>query len=62
MSTSCSGELIMIICLELQTNANSFLLNIAEHENFLAQGCRRSRLLKQLLTPHGGRRTTDDGH
>ena len=35
----------------------------------LAQGCRRSRLLKQLLTPHDGRRTThdarrttDDGH
>ena len=25
----------------------------------LAQGCRRSRLLKQLLTPHDGRRTTD---
>ena len=28
----------------------------------LAQGCSRSRLLKQLLTPHDGRRTTDDGH
>ena len=28
----------------------------------LAQGCRRSRLLKQLLTPHDGRRTTHDGH
>ena len=28
----------------------------------LAQGYRRSRLLKQLLTPHDGRRTTDDGH
>ena len=28
----------------------------------LAQGCRRSRLWKQLLTPHDGRRTTDDGH
>ena len=28
----------------------------------LAQGCRRSRFLKQLLTPHDGRRTTDDGH
>ena len=28
----------------------------------LAQGCRRSRLLKQLLTPHDGRRTTDNGH
>ena len=28
----------------------------------LAQGCRRSRLLKQLLTPHYGCRTTDDGH
>ena len=28
----------------------------------LAQGCRRSRLLKQLLTPHDERRTTDDGH
>ena len=28
----------------------------------LAQGCRRSRLLKQLLTPHDGRRTMDDGH
>ena len=28
----------------------------------LAQGCRRSRLLKQLLTPHDARRTTDDGH
>ena len=28
----------------------------------LAQGCRRSRLLKQLLTPHDGRRTTDDEH
>ena len=35
----------------------------------LAQGCRRSRLLNQLLTPHDGqrttpdgRRTTDDGH
>ena len=27
----------------------------------LAQGCRRSRLLKQLLTLHDGRRTTDDG-
>ena len=27
----------------------------------LAQGCRRSRLLKQLLTPHDGRRTTHDG-
>ena len=26
----------------------------------LAQGCRRSRLLKQLLTPHDGQRTTDD--
>ena len=25
----------------------------------LAQGCRRSRLLNQLLTPHDGRRTTD---
>ena len=25
----------------------------------LAQECRRSRLLKQLLTPHDGRRTTD---
>ena len=28
----------------------------------LAQGCRRSRLLKQLLTPQDRRRTTDDGH
>ena len=28
----------------------------------LAQGCRRSRLLKQLLTPHDERRTKDDGH
>ena len=28
----------------------------------LAQGYRRSRLLKQLLTPHDGRRTTDNGH
>ena len=28
----------------------------------LAQGCRRSRLLKQLLTPHDGRRMTHDGH
>ena len=28
----------------------------------LAQGCRRSRLLKQLLTPHDGRHTMDDGH
>ena len=29
----------------------------------LAKGCRRSRLLKQLLTPHNARRcTTDDGH
>ena len=28
----------------------------------LAQGCRRSRLLKQLLMPHDGRHTTDDGH
>ena len=28
----------------------------------LAQGCRRSRLLKQLLTPHDGRGTTHDGH
>ena len=28
--------------------------------NQLAKGCRRSRLLKQLLTPHDGRRTTDD--
>ena len=28
----------------------------------LAQGCRRSRLLKQLLTPHDGRRTTEDRH
>ena len=27
----------------------------------LAQGCRRSRLLKQLLTPHNRRRTTHDG-
>ena len=27
----------------------------------LAQGCRRSRLLKQLLTPHDARRTTHDG-
>ena len=27
----------------------------------LAQGCRRSRLLKQLLTPHDGRRTMHDG-
>ena len=27
----------------------------------LAQGCRMSRLLKQLLTPHDGRRTTHDG-
>ena len=27
----------------------------------LAQGCRRSRLLKQLLTPHDGRRMTHDG-
>ena len=27
----------------------------------LAQGYRRSRLLKQLLTPHDGRRTTHDG-
>ena len=27
--------------------------------NQLAQGCRRSRLLKQLLTPHATRRTTD---
>ena len=26
----------------------------------LAQGCRRSRLLKQLLTPHDGRRTLTD--
>ena len=26
----------------------------------LAQGCRRSRLLKQLLTPHGARRTLID--
>ena len=28
----------------------------------LAQGCRRSRLLKQLLMPHDGPRMTDDGH
>ena len=28
----------------------------------LAQGCRRSRLLKQLLTPHDRQHTTDDGH
>ena len=28
----------------------------------LVQGYRRSRLLKQLLTPHDRRRTTDDGH
>ena len=28
----------------------------------LAQGCSRSRLLKQLLTPNDGRRTTDEGH
>ena len=28
----------------------------------LAQGCRRSRLLKQLLTPHDGRCTTHNGH
>ena len=28
----------------------------------LAQRCRRSRLLKLLLTPHDGQRTTDDGH
>ena len=28
----------------------------------LAQGCRRSRLLKQLLTPHDGRRRMHDGH
>ena len=28
----------------------------------LAQGCRRSRLLKQLLAPHDGLCTTDDGH
>ena len=28
----------------------------------LAQGCRRSRLLKQLLTPHNERHITDDGH
>ena len=27
----------------------------------LAQVCRRSRFLKQLLTPHDGRRTTHDG-
>ena len=27
----------------------------------MAQECWRSRLLKQLLTPHDGRRTTDDG-
>ena len=26
----------------------------------LAQGCRRSRLLKQLLTPHDARRTTHE--
>ena len=25
-------------------------------------GCRGSRLLNQLLAPHDGRRTTDDGH
>ena len=28
----------------------------------LAQGCRRSRLLNQMLTPHDEQRTTDDGH
>ena len=28
----------------------------------LAQGCRRSRLLKQLLMRHDGRPTTHDGH
>ena len=28
----------------------------------LAQGCRRSRLLKQLLTLHNGQRTMDDGY
>ena len=28
----------------------------------LAQGCRRSRLLKQLLTQHDGQYPTDDGH
>ena len=28
----------------------------------LAQGCRRSRLLKQLLTQHDGRWTRHDGH
>ena len=28
----------------------------------MAQGCWRSRLLKQLLTPHDGQRTMDDGY
>ena len=28
----------------------------------MAQGCRRSRLLKQLLTPHDAWHTTDDRH
>ena len=30
--------------------------------SLLAQGCRKSGLLKQLLTPHDRRRNTDDGH
>ena len=30
--------------------------------NQLSQGCRRSMLLKQLLTQHDGRRTMDDGY
>ena len=35
-STQQSMKLVMLINLKLLTNANSFLLNIAEHENFSA--------------------------
>ena len=35
-STQLSMKFFMLIVLKLLTTANSFLLNIAEHENFLA--------------------------
>ena len=36
MFNSAEHEICLLINLKLQTNANYFLLNIAEHENFSA--------------------------
>ena len=42
-STQLSMKIFQLINLKLQTAAKSFLLNIAEHENFSANKCEKQR-------------------